>query len=221
MELTNAEYVFMELNKSIAPIIVQKLVRIENKNNYYRANCLNIRLVVQNYDNTITENAEDNPDVVRERIYSKKTEEDAKKFELEALRRYHRIVDVPTAPVETPVVQQPKPVREKRQFEQTKKSNSESCTKLCTNCGSGEEYLKERRMARNMMPSKQSFDVGVERRRNRENAVIDISNKITDPVQLKEMYPNAKSPTYYRNMRQTIRRDKDPDPLKKQESSSD
>jgi len=63
--------------------------------------------------------------------------------------------------------------------------------------------------------------VGVERRRNRENAVIDISNKITDPVQLKEMYPNAKSPTYYRNMRQTIRRDKDPDPLKKQESSSD
>jgi hypothetical protein len=222
MELTNAEYVFMELNKSISSIIIQKLIRMENKNNYYRANCMNIRMVVQNYDNSIVEESNPDTDVMKEMIMMKKTEDSAKKFEMEILRQFNRLkkaemTSQPEQPIDRPKVERTKverPKMERPVGEKSTTKNNESVTKLCNTCGtSSSDYLTERRIARKVIPSKQTAEYSAERKANRAN--IQQVVKVIDPEKLKEMYPDAKSPTYYRNLRQTTRKDKDIDPLRK------
>lgn len=233
MELTNAEYVFMELNKSIAPNIVQKLFRIENKNNYYRANCMNIRLVVQNYDNTIaTELDKENADVVRERIYAQSGEDYVKKFEMEAMREYNKLVakDVQRAKKEVNAVRtdeakvvksEPEKPTVVKPKEPVKKDGT--CPRLCRNCGTtgpADDYLTERRIARKVIPSKQTLEYGIERHRTRKNAAVVVPDRVTDPEKLRGLYPKAKSPSYYRNLRQNTRKNKDSDPLRKLVDSS-
>jgi hypothetical protein len=212
MELTNAEYVFMEINKSISSLIIQKLIRMENKNNYYRANCMNIRMVVQNYDSSVVEESKPDTDVMKEMIMMKKSEESAKKFETEILRQFNRLKKAETtSQPEQPVV---RPKVERPVGERPITKNKEPDTKLCNTCGtSSSDYLTERRIARKVIPSKQTSENTAERKANRVN--IQPVAKVIDPEKLKEMYPNAKSPTYYRNLRQTTRKDKDNDPLRK------